>query len=318
VTLAVAFSLMLALPVGTSARTSRDLCAGGYQDPQGAQLACEIKEQIPAHRTWEVPTNEGLGQGRFHQKCADGWKVRGTTNLDSPAVNADWDFWSFRGEWVTWNGLIALYAGSVLVDPREAKSIRVGLHNWSSWGWDVKVFWFCDRIPTPRLGLDGEVLFGETEGGDTDGEELPGLPDEEPPGSPGDDELPGTPGDDEEFGGEGDDDLAGGPGDDFGLAGEGDDTIHGEEGDDQLLGGAGDDEAFGGPGSDELFDDQGADALAGGSGNDRFSARDRRADRIDCGPGKDIVIADPRDDIARSCEIVYLRASDEPSKPPRN
>ena len=78
----------------------------------------------------------------------------------------------------------------------------------------------------------------------------------------------------------------------------------GNEDDDYLEGGYGRDTVDGGPGDDRVFGNQGRDALAGGDGDDRISAVDGAVDRISCGPGRDTVIADADDVVARDCEAV--------------
>lgn len=67
---------------------------------------------------------------------------------------------------------------------------------------------------------------------------------------------------------------------------------------DLLHGLAGDDRIAGRGGEDDLF---------GGSGNDVLLARDGRVDRLDCGPGRDRVVADRRDQVARNCERISRR-----------
>ena len=62
-----------------------------------------------------------------------------------------------------------------------------------------------------------------------------------------------------------------------------------------LLGGGGPDRIRGGPGRD---------TIVGGDGNDRIFARDGEADRIACGKGRDIVVADGGDAVSRDCEVV--------------
>ena len=44
--------------------------------------------------------------------------------------------------------------------------------------------------------------------------------------------------------------------------------------------------------------------ILGGAGNDIIGARDGAVDRISCGPGRDRVLADPQDVVARDCERV--------------
>jgi Ca2+-binding RTX toxin-like protein len=82
----------------------------------------------------------------------------------------------------------------------------------------------------------------------------------------------------------------------YGLGGA--DTILGLAGGDLLDGGAGNDTLVGGPGRDALF---------GRSGDDVLSVRDGQRDRVSCGPGRDRVIADRIDVVARDCEHVVRR-----------
>ena len=124
--------------------------------------------------------------------------------------------------------------------------------------------------------------------------------------------LEGDAGDDVVTGGDAGDVIRGGPGHDTltGLAGDdridggdGDDRIDGGDGDDVLRGGGGDDTLDGGDGNDRLLGGDGKNLVMGGAGNDRFVVRDGKRDRVDCGPGKDVVSADKRD-VLRHCERV--------------
>lgn len=85
------------------------------------------------------------------------------------------------------------------------------------------------------------------------------------------------------------------------------DHLSGAGGNDTLLGGRGDDVLRGGPGNDLLDGGPGSDRLEGGAGNDTIRARDGQRDSIDCGPGRDVVLADRLDRVARNCEIVRRR-----------
>ena len=138
----------------------------------------------------------------------------------------------------------------------------------------------------------------------------------------GKDTLRGLAGLDCIYGGFGNDVIQGGSGGDrlFGDSGSdrldgqsGNDRLSGQGGSDRINGGTGNDYMTGGAGNDRLTDRRGKDRLSGGSGIDRLDARDtraadrRKADRILCGPGRDTVIADRRDSIARDCERVSLR-----------
>lgn len=149
----------------------------------------------------------------------------------------------------------------------------------------------------------------------------------------GPDLLIGRAGDDELNGNGADDCIRGGIGDDLIEGGDGADEMIGGAGADRVLGSAGNDVISGGPGDDQLFSDAGSpygrsveglsgkDVVAGGSGNDRIvggfnpdrikagtgddriSAFDRSSDVVDCGPGRDRVVANRRD-VLEGCERV--------------
>jgi hypothetical protein len=85
-----------------------------------------------------------------------------------------------------------------------------------------------------------------------------------------------------------------------------DDTISGLGGNDTLNGGAGYDLIEGGPGNDIITGGSGADRLYGGSGSDTIYAADGEQDTIDCGKGKDRVVADSFDKKV-NCEVVDAR-----------
>lgn len=132
--------------------------------------------------------------------------------------------------------------------------------------------------------------------------------------------------------------IQGGPGDDVLVGGPADDVIDGGGGDDILAGGGGADVLSGGPGTDLVtYDDviaadgtllprrtpvrvaigtpgasgsrgegdtiaRDVEQVQGGAGNDTFDLRDGRATEVDCGAGRDTVLADPRDTIDTDCE----------------
>lgn len=77
-----------------------------------------------------------------------------------------------------------------------------------------------------------------------------------------------------------------------------DDVVHGRGGDDVIRTGRGNDRIWAGDGSDRVF---------AGPGADRITTHGNNAiDVVDCGPGRDVVIADP-DDQLRGCEVVVLK-----------
>ena len=85
------------------------------------------------------------------------------------------------------------------------------------------------------------------------------------------------------------------------IGGTGNDLLNGGGGDDRLNGDAGDDRLKGGNGNDTLTPGAGKDRVEGGGGEDKISARDGARDTIDCGAGRDKVVAD-RNDTVRNCE----------------
>lgn len=90
-----------------------------------------------------------------------------------------------------------------------------------------------------------------------------------------------------------------------GLAGN--DRLHGYRGRDVLDGGAGADVLVGGPDRD---------VLRGGPGNDTIHARDGARDSVLCGAGRDTVVRDALDVLARDCERPSL-PDPQPADPAR-
>ena len=120
-------------------------------------------------------------------------------------------------------------------------------------------------------------------------------------GTPGPDILVGTGLRNTLSGRAGADCLFGLAGDDKLIGGTGNDLLNGGAGDDRLNGDAGDDRLKGGNGNDTLTPGAGKDRVEGGGGDDKISARDGARDTIDCGAGRDKVVAD-RNDTVRNCE----------------
>ncbi len=124
------------------------------------------------------------------------------------------------------------------------------------------------------------------------------------------DRLDGDGGDDRLIGGDDPDGLSGRSGDDNLAGSGGGDRLVGAVGDDRLSGGGGNDSISGGVGRDRLFGGAGADRLLGGPGRNRYSAgagndvvdaRNRRAEVVSCGAGRDRARVD-RSDTVRGCE----------------
>lgn len=97
--------------------------------------------------------------------------------------------------------------------------------------------------------------------------------------------------------------LSGEQGEDMLRGGSDADTLGGGDGDDVLFGGDGIDRLYGDDGDDRLSGGEGRNMLYGGRGQDRIEARNRRRDRVYCGPGRDVAEVD-RGDRVRDCERV--------------
>ncbi|MBJ7347627.1 MAG: hypothetical protein JHC87_03525 [Thermoleophilaceae bacterium] len=82
------------------------------------------------------------------------------------------------------------------------------------------------------------------------------------------------------------------------------DHINGNNGNDHLWGHRGRDILKGGDGNDVLKGGAGKDRIIGGDGDDIILARDKKVDRIFCGPGTDTVMADATDILASDCENI--------------
>jgi RTX calcium-binding nonapeptide repeat (4 copies)/WD40-like Beta Propeller Repeat len=87
------------------------------------------------------------------------------------------------------------------------------------------------------------------------------------------------------------------------TGGPGADTIRGRGGNDRISGGAGADKLYGDAGNDSITPGAGRDSAFGGAGKDTIRAKDGERDTIDCGSGKDTVVAD-KTDVVKGCETV--------------
>ena len=84
----------------------------------------------------------------------------------------------------------------------------------------------------------------------------------------------------------------------------GPDLVLGTSGDDIVHGRAGNDVIRTGPGDDRIWAGDGADRVYAGPGDDRIKTFGSAARNfVDCGPGRDVVIANPGD-VLRRCEVV--------------
>lgn len=121
-------------------------------------------------------------------------------------------------------------------------------------------------------------------------------------GTPRPDRLNGTARRDTLVGLQGADRLRGRGASDCIAGSAGPDRIWGNAGNDVILG---DDQAplaLGKPGGDRIVPGGGRDYVDAGGGNDLIISRDGRPDTVDCGPGRDRVVADRADRLS-GCEI---------------
>ena len=123
----------------------------------------------------------------------------------------------------------------------------------------------------------------------------------------GNDRLHGQSGSDRINAERGRDRVNGGSSNDVISAGSSGDRVAGDQGNDRINGNSGSDSLSGNSGNDRITGSSGLDRLSGNSGNDRISARDGRRDRVNCGRGRDSVVADRADRVAPSCELVRRR-----------
>jgi RTX calcium-binding nonapeptide repeat (4 copies)/WD40-like Beta Propeller Repeat len=119
------------------------------------------------------------------------------------------------------------------------------------------------------------------------------------------DRIDGTAARDVIFPGAGDDRVRSRAGDDRIDTAYGRDHVEAGAGNDVVFTHGNDDRLSGGPGRDYLYPGNGEDTAEGGRGRDWIVAGgDGRVDRVRCGPGRDRVIADAVDRVARDCETV--------------
>ena len=90
------------------------------------------------------------------------------------------------------------------------------------------------------------------------------------------------------------------------------DEIYGTKGHDIILGDGGDDVIYAGAGNDEIDGGHGRDRIQAGPGNDVIYSRDGQRDTIDCGSGKDVVVADTVDVVNKNCEKVTRKRTKDP------
>ncbi len=87
------------------------------------------------------------------------------------------------------------------------------------------------------------------------------------------------------------------------------DVVVGSRASDRLAGGSGRDRICGRGGQDRLDGGPGRDLIAGGTGRDSIRSADKSPDRVDCGSGRDSVVADKLDRLSR-CERRALGRAD--------
>jgi hypothetical protein len=82
--------------------------------------------------------------------------------------------------------------------------------------------------------------------------------------------------------------------------------LRGSIGADVIRAGAGNDRVVGGLGNDRIIGGLGADTIYAGPGSDVVFTRDGWADRVLCGRGRDVAVAERRDIVGADCESVRV------------
>jgi hypothetical protein len=118
------------------------------------------------------------------------------------------------------------------------------------------------------------------------------------------DQLDGRSGRDHLRGGSGNDRLIGGTGHDYLGGGSNSDRLIGGAGRDSIRAEAGRDRVSGGSGNDKIDAGVGRSRIKAGPGNDKVEAVNLKRNRINCGSGRDVVLANKVDIVARNCEVV--------------
>ena len=140
-------------------------------------------------------------------------------------------------------------------------------------------------------------------------------------GTDGNDTITGTEGQDVIHARAGEDVVKALAGLDRVHAGSGNDSVEGGEDHDLIRGGDGDDDLEGGAGPRPHLRRSGCGQgrrrgrrrqavgvrAPGGAGDDRFHTRDGEKDTVDCGDGRDRVLADYRDEVMSNCDRVIRR-----------
>jgi Ca2+-binding RTX toxin-like protein len=185
-----------------------------------------------------------------HETCPKGF-----ANQDDLILGGWGDYWTLRGEWVTWMPMQGTHV--------HLRGVSPAYHNWGSWNWPTRTLLDCSKVSLAVMSVadappvdSGVDMLGK--GDDTDR----GT-------AKADDERGGT-GDDTLNGGKGDDDLLGGPGADHMYGGPGSDELFDDQGRDVLDGGSGNDRFSTRDGNHDIVECGAGEDIAIGDPHDTF------------------------------------------------
>ena len=176
----------------------------------------------------------------------------------------------------------------------------------------------CDNEIFLTQGVDrkigtgqGDMMFGlggrdVLNGGSGDDCLLGGEGNDVLSGGSGNDRVEGQVGSDLLSGGNGNDGVLGAAGNDKITGGAGNDVLDGSAGRDSLVGGAGNDVLTGGAGNDSINGGSGRNVIGAGPGSDSVNSRNRKRETVNCGSGRDRVVADSIDRLV-GCERISRR-----------
>ena len=288
----------------TYTRTSLDATTTRICNPQFYFDAGE-PVRVQSDPGWEFPPTQA-GDPSFD--CAYPTAIVGSQSDDEDATlppGADWDY--AVGSWLSGVAFLPPWGGSETwaghgTTPDE-KQLLGSIVFWPTyvdyapWGGEVQTLATCG--PTTKRASTSSS-----------------APPPPVVGSPSSDQLTGSPTRDRINGAAGSDNVNGGAGNDDVAGGDGADQVNGGAGQDTVMGGAGNDTANGGAGNDRILDTQGTDTLNGGANSDLVVSRDGDPDTVNCGPGEDVAVTDPNDNV-KGCEHVYDNPAQDPTTPPK-
>lgn len=141
--LAGATLLSLVAVQAATARVAHDPCGSNRESHVASHgLHCGAIFEIPGHRTWLLPIDAAPPD------CPKGESIP-FNGSHHTAHTLAWDYWTYHGEWVLWNGFYKIEHNGPVTDGANHVPGRFGpkiypfLHNFGLHPWAVRVYWEC-------------------------------------------------------------------------------------------------------------------------------------------------------------------------------